>query len=320
MGCAPEPLGVAVINPEGDTRPLAPLEDLLGDAPPNSSLQVHDKGDVVRPPRFDLVAKQSPVKDQGQRGTCTIFATTALMEGLYIKAGKGTHNFSEQWLNWAVKVIWGYNPDREGSSVQYNMSILSTVGGIAEADWPYESWSWLSSSQHDECTTTIGSPIECYTNGHPSADVIYYAKRFTVPVGKYINTADLKAHLYDQRTGAVATLPYYSHAWRQSTDYATKGYVLTPSDAAVAAGSDGGHAILIVGWDDNLELTQLDSAGNPVIGADGQPVTDKGFYIFKNSWSDGWAWQSPVKAGYGLISQRYVERFASVYVSTPPTP
>src|SRR5882724_11906107 len=65
---------------------LSKYEHVFHDVPANGSLPDIGKADGVYPKKStDLVALQSPVKDQNRRGVCTIFATTALMEHLYLK-------------------------------------------------------------------------------------------------------------------------------------------------------------------------------------------------------------------------------------------
>src|SRR5687767_7607026 len=71
-----------------DEAPLGSYEGIVGGAPANHMLPDDNKADAVYPRKHsELVAVQSPVKSQGSRGVCSIFATAALMESLYIKAG-----------------------------------------------------------------------------------------------------------------------------------------------------------------------------------------------------------------------------------------
>src|SRR5262245_60815674 len=60
--------------------------DINAGAPNNDSLPDDNKADAVYPATFE-VKFQSPVKSQGSRGVCSMFAATALMENLYIKGG-----------------------------------------------------------------------------------------------------------------------------------------------------------------------------------------------------------------------------------------
>src|SRR3954447_6126105 len=70
-------------------------------APNNDSLPNDNKADAIYPAKFELPkAEQSEVKSQGSRGVCSIFAATAVVENLYLKAGMPTAetDFSEQYM------------------------------------------------------------------------------------------------------------------------------------------------------------------------------------------------------------------------------
>jgi hypothetical protein len=80
-----------------------------------------------------------------------------------------------------------------------------------------------------------------------------------------------------------------------------------------------GHAIVLVGWDDELEVPLLDAMGQPRVDAMGAPVTERGFFLFKNSWGTGsFGTMNPKGAGYGWISYAYVEAYGSAYASALP--
>jgi hypothetical protein len=98
--------------------------------------------------------------------------------------------------------------------------------------------------------------------------------------------------------------------------------VTYPNDADKAASEakPAGHSVLLVGWDDELEVQQRDGDGTPVFDADGNPVMERGFYLFKNSWGTGsFGRDNERDAGYGWISMRYVAEYGSAYVSGVPS-
>src|SRR4051812_39524376 len=88
LACGPGPVEKKVVADSDDDLPtFATREAVFKGAPDNKSIRRTDKADDVLPARSDELLKfQSPVRNQGQRGTCTIFSSTALMEHLYIKA------------------------------------------------------------------------------------------------------------------------------------------------------------------------------------------------------------------------------------------
>ena len=103
-----------------------------------------------------------------------------------------------------------------------------------------------------------------------------------------------------------------------------KGIIRYPNadDITESHKQRAGHGILIVGWDDDLEVQAVDKDGKLMVDADGKPVMQKGFYIFKNSWGTAvFGDQNQNGAGYGYISEKYIEDFGTAYVvSTLPDP
>lgn len=326
-------------TPYDDDPPLSSYEDLMADAPANDTLPFEGKADEVLPAVFDeLVAEQSPVKSQGSRGVCSIFATTGLMEHLYIKAGMPDPDFSEQFLQWSTKVEAGEFTWTEGSNGSANLRAIHRFGIPEESAWPYESFPWSEANDPDCKKPPQGEddnrPVKCYTNGDPPATALA-ATRYKLPRGRYLNTNSIKSHLKNRRTAVVVGLDFFYQSWNHrrstlpiNTEYWRQGYVLYPNaeDRVESHKQRAGHAVVIVGWDDTLEVPIVDKDGKQVIGPDGQPVKEKGFYIFKNSWGTaGFGIQNPYGPGYGYISQRYVHEEGSVSLSdvpawTPPAP
>ncbi len=60
----------------------------------------------VRPTAVDLSRFQTPLKNQGDRTTCITFASLAAVEAAYKRAGYGTIELSEQFLNHLGKTFW----------------------------------------------------------------------------------------------------------------------------------------------------------------------------------------------------------------------
>ena len=120
---------IAVV-PDGD-------DDFELDQPDSAAkLDELGKADAVYPKLFtELVTQQSPVRSQAGRGVCSIFATNALMEHLYIKAGDLPNpDFSEQFLQWSVKVEGGDFTNTEGSNSNSNLEAITRFGIVRAHD------------------------------------------------------------------------------------------------------------------------------------------------------------------------------------------
>ncbi len=312
--------------------PLTSLQVLMKGAPKNGDLPDEPKADQVFPSAFDLMDSQSPVKDQAYRGVCSIFSTIALMEHLYKKEGTlKDPDFSEQYLQWSVKNQVKSFQDSEGSSEEDNLEAIFKWGVPEESAWPYEESPW-SHRQHPECSGDCNDnePLACYTNGEPPESA-QNAKLFKLKASRrYINSKpkNIKSYMYGTGHAVIAGGQFFYQSWNHggsnlkvSKEYSRQGYVLYPNadDIAYSNENEAGHSFLLVGWDDNLEVPIVDKAGKQVLDENGNPKVEKGFWLFKNSWgTDSFGIKNPKGAGYGWISYKYVEEFASVAVADEP--
>src|SRR6516225_5587964 len=61
---------------------------------------------LARPSYVDLSPNQTPLKKQGGRTTCIVFASIAALEAAYKRAGFGELDLSEEFLNHFGKMMW----------------------------------------------------------------------------------------------------------------------------------------------------------------------------------------------------------------------
>jgi C1A family cysteine protease len=329
VACATEP--EAVGTDEDYSPGLSPYARVFHGVPTNGSLLDIGKADAVYPAKStELLATQSPVKDQNRRGVCTIFTTTALMEHLYIKAGMAMPSFSEQYLQWSVKTELGVFPDAEGSNISDNVEAVHRFGVVDEATDPYVGTQWTAAD--DAACAITGAedqtlPTKCWTQGTPS-DAIRTAKKYTLPEGKFINTTDIKAHITNEHTAVGVGIDFFYQAWNHGAStlpidrsQMRAGIVRFPNaqDVIESHKARAGHGILIVGWDDDLQVQKVDAQDKPMVDGHGDPVMEKGFYIFKNSWGTAvFGVTNPNGAGYGYISEKYIEQYGTAYVVGVP--
>ena len=299
-------------------------------APDNDTLPDDNKADAQYPAVFELPkAEQSPVKSQGSRGVCSIFAAHAMVENLYLKAGMPAAevDFSEQHLQWSAKNEVGAFRNTEGSNVDSNLKAVVRFGTVKEAAWPYESSPWTAAND-PACNGGENLPTKCYTNGEPPPSALQ-APKFKLPSSRWINTNSIKAHLTTKKTGVGVGMTFFYQSWnhRRSTlpvdaELWRKGVVTYPNarDKEVSLENRAGHAIMIIGWDDNMEVTMRDAEGNPVLDAQGNPRKEKGFWLFKNSWgAASFGIDHPYGAGYGWLSMQYVREYGSAVVAEVPS-
>jgi len=315
-------------SPFDDDYPVSGLDPLFDGAPANRTLPDENKADAIYPKQFfDVVRDQSPVKSQGSRGVCSIFATTALMENLYIKAGMPNPDFSEQYMQWSTKEQVKQYRTTEGSNADTNLRAASDFGIVLESAWPYERSPW-SAANDAECAGGENRPTKCYTNGAPPEAAVA-ATKYKLPRGRWLNTNSIKAHLFSKKHGVNVGMTFFYQAWNHrastlpvNTAYWREGIVLypNPTDKTKSLEKRAGHAIQIVGWDDEKSVATVDEKGEVVKDAAGNPVMETGFWIFKNSWGTGsFGAANPHGDGYGYLSYKYVAEYGTAYVSDVPT-
>ncbi|MBA3540118.1 MAG: proprotein convertase P-domain-containing protein [Deltaproteobacteria bacterium] len=314
-------------SPYDDEFPVSD-DNVNEGAPANDTLSDDNKADAVYPVKYEI-GDQSPVKSQGSRGVCSIFATTALVENLYIKAGMpvADADFSEQYMQWSVKNQIGTFANTEGSSGDANLKSVVRFGTVKEGDWVYETAPWTASNDA-ACTGGENLPTKCYTNGEPPASATS-ATKFKLPSSRWINNNSIKAHLTGKKTGVIVGFTFFYQSWNHrrselpiSTPLWQKGVVTYPNakDKEVSLVKRAGHAIEIVGWDDEIAFDMRDGEGNPVKDAQGNVLKEKGYWIFKNSWGTAsFGVDHPTGAGYGYLSMKYVAEFGSAVTAELPS-
>lgn len=320
--------------PVANDQPLANLDELMAGAPTNGEIPPEDPGfAAVLATKYDIKKYDSPVKSQGSRGVCSIFATVALMEHLYIKEGTLTApDFSEQYLQWSVKNEVGSFKNTSGSNNSYNLQAISQYGIVAEVDDPYETFQW-NESNDPECAknadgTDDNLPTRCYTNGDPSPEAMA-ATKYKLPTARWLNTSSIKTHIATKDAGVAIGLTFFYQSWNHrkselpvDSEYWRAGFVTYPNaaDKEKSLAKRAGHAILLVGWDDELEVPMRDGEGKIVLDESGAPKREKGFFVFKNSWGTGnFGINNAIGDGYGYISYAYVHEYGSAMIADIPT-
>ncbi len=239
----------------------------------NAGSTMQQVSDAPLPPRVSLAGKLFGVRDQGSRGTCVAFASTALREYL---AGCSTE-LSEQFLYWACKSIDGC-PDMEGTLIHTAMSALSTKGICQSEIWPYNP-----------------ERIEGNESQSPPPDGAQQsALGFTMQYTRTV-APNIVNHYKQVLSGAdglggmpvvIASLVFNS--WLRSAATRQSGKITMPLPGEEPL--MGGHAMLVVGYQDDTS------------------VPGGGYFIVRNSWSEDWALKSPEAAGHALMPYAYVER------------
>lgn len=236
------------------------------------------------PKVVDLIPLQSSVKNQGDRGSCAFFTSTALLESL-IKQKQGIEvDISKEYLIWKVKGDMKLNSHSDGSFAHENVQGIVKGGILLERDAPFGP-SWFATglpcakNKEDDPKT----PVSCFAHNKPRAEVlkkVIPATAFTPQVFD-VNLGKILEVMAKTKQPVIIGVPVNPKGWNEQTGEAVLNDQMV-AECNNTPGLCGGHSILLTGYDQNKRL-----------------------FTFKNSWDLAWG-----NKGYGTISFDYVEKFA----------
>ncbi|MEE1133701.1 MAG: C1 family peptidase, partial [Methanobrevibacter sp.] len=203
------------------------------------------------PSRYDLreLGQVTPVKNQGNDGNCWAFATIATLESCILKALGDNYDLSES----NMKNLFGLYSD-------YGWDMETNKGGYASSGYNYLI-SWLGPVLEQNDPYIVGTIFSKVLDSLMHVQNVMFIQR-----SSFTDNDEIKKAL--MKYGAVYT-PVYAAFDGDGKQYYT-------------GDKSANHAIVIVGWDDNMEFS----------GAPG-----KGGWIIKNSWGANWR-----GSGYGYVS------------------
>jgi hypothetical protein len=240
--------------------------------------------------RLDFRFENWPVRDQGQRETSVACALGACVEFIVHETGSRDNEIrlSDTFLYWAAKRIDGI--DAEGTTLFAAAKALEELGICTDDEVAAIPQPWEGRSERNILETAASRRRTCLVYG-------------SLPGPSAVSSAGAVLFLLSALKRPLAlTLPVFSspsdpalNNWNSYSAEET-GLVMDPPADSVAF---GGHAVCVTGYE-----------------PDPSPSSGGGWFVFRNSWGDGWASNrsriatlSPAP-GYGYVSARYVDLYA----------
>src|SRR6185437_870347 len=203
--------------------------------------------------QVDLTPNMPPVFDQGQLGSCTANALLGAYEYEMLKQKEPLMNLSRLYLYYQERAMEGTVSQDAGAEIQDGVKVLQTTGVCRESLWPYD--------------------ISKFAVTPPAAAAADAGSHHVINAQRLSGTAaDIKQTLVNG-TPIVFGIEVYDSFQTPTSDSTGVIAMPGPNDNV-----EGGHAIVIVGYDDNKQL-----------------------FKFRNSWGAGWG-----DRGYGYLPYAYV--------------
>lgn len=197
------------------------------------------------PLNTDLSSLMPPVYDQGQLGSCTGNAIAGLVQYDAIKQGLlDTNTPSRLFIYYGEREIEGTIHEDAGAQIRDGLKTVAKQGVCDETEWPY-----------DISKFTDKPSAQCYTDATLHQAIVYQRV-----------SQDVTAMKTCLAEGFPIVVGFTVYASFESDEVAQTGTVQMPGSHEADL---GGHAVLVVGYDDATNRFKCRNSWGPNWGDNG---------------------------------------------------
>jgi C1A family cysteine protease len=215
----------------------------------------------------DWTDKLPPCYDQGQLGSCTANALAGALQFLQAAQNEPLVMPSRLFIYFNERVIEDSVASDSGAEIRDGIKSINSQGCCPESEWPY-----------DELQFSASPPVNCYADAAKELLLQYRAVDNTV-------LEDLKAALL--LGPVVGGFTVYDSF--ESDAVATAGIVPMPDLSKETV--QGGHAILVVGYDDSKQVFIVRNSWGTTWGLKGYFTVPYAYFTDPDLASDFWLCQ-----------------------------
>ncbi len=235
------------------------------------------------PARVDLRRWCPPVRFQGGYNTCAAHVVAGLLEFFEQKAFGKSVAASRLFLYKVSKNLLQQDGD-QGIYLRQAMGVLKLLGVPPEKYWPYVDPGTMTAPKRSDPRLDAEPTSFCYALARDYRSISYYRLDRPHETQEREKLLDLiRSHLAAQIPLSVGFPLFESLAQATAT-----GRIPYPEPGEKEVGN---HAVMVVGYDDKLTITNTAKGAAPTLGA----------LLFQNTWSEGWG-----EGGYGWLPYDFV--------------
>lgn len=228
---------------------------LAGTESPKDFTAVPNLGSLPR--SIDLRGDCTPVEDQGQIGSCTANAAVGALEFQRRKEGKPAGDLSRLFVYYNSRRMSGQEQQDCGATIAQCMAALLAFGTPAEASWPYDPTLVMTTPAAGVFQEALGNTPREYAR----VEGLEHVKGALARQHPVVFGISLPQRCFEE-AGRTGTMP-------------------TPTaEELAAAEQQGGHAMLLVGYDDAARA-----------------------FLVRNSWGTQWGNQGYFHMSYDTFTQ-----------------